>query len=128
MEVTAVRWWLIRSLAAAFMIGEATCVVTAIAERSAARWRTRAAGEREAEGVHAAEPNEAPQKPVVAQRLFASPDEAIKALQAATEAKDKAALREIFGPEFHELSTGDEVQDANNAQKFATPWRRAAIL
>jgi hypothetical protein len=52
--------------------------------------------------------------------LFASPDEAIKALQAAAEAKDKAALREIFGPEFHELSTGDEVQDANNAQRFAT--------
>jgi L-serine deaminase len=50
--------------------------------------------------LHAAEPGEAQQKPVVAQRLFASPDEAVKALQAATEAKDKAALREIFGPEF----------------------------
>jgi ABC-type nitrate/sulfonate/bicarbonate transport system substrate-binding protein len=59
--------------------------------------------------------------PVVAQRLFASPDEAIKALQAAAEAKDNAALREIFGPEFdRNLSTGDEVQDANNAQRFAT--------
>jgi hypothetical protein len=61
----------------------------------------------------------ADQKPVVAQRLFASPDEAIKALQAATGAKDNAALREIFGPEFRELLTGDEVQDANNAQRFA---------
>ena len=61
----------------------------------------------------------APPKPAVAQRLFASPEEAIKALQAATAAKDKAALREIFGPEFHELLTGDEVQDANNAQRFA---------
>ena len=69
--------------------------------------------------LHAAEPQEAPQKPVVAQRLFASPDEAVKALQAATEAKDKAALREIFGPEFDGLVTGDEVQDANNAQRFA---------
>lgn len=67
--------------------------------------------------LHAAEPNEA--QPVVAQRLFASPDDAIKALQAATEAKDKAALREIFGPEVQELLTGDEVQDANNAQRFA---------
>ena len=53
------------------------------------------------------------------QRLFASPDDAVKALQAATAAKDTAALREIFGPEFQELSTGDKVQDANNAQKFA---------
>src|ERR1017187_7195998 len=61
----------------------------------------------------------ADRKPVVAQRLFASPDEAIKALQAATEAKGNAALCEIFGPEFKELLTGDEVQDANNAQRFA---------
>jgi len=68
----------------------------------------------------AAEPNGAPQKPVVAQRLFASPDDAVKALQAAAEAKDKAALLDIFGPEYQELATGDEVQDANNAQKFAT--------
>jgi hypothetical protein len=70
--------------------------------------------------LQAAEQNEAQLNPVVAQRLFASPDEAVKALQAAAEAKDKAALREIFGPEFQELSTGDEVQDANNAHRFAT--------
>ena len=69
--------------------------------------------------LQAAEPKEAPPKPAVAQRLFASPEEAVKALQAAAEAKDKAALREIFGPQFDGLVTGDEVQDANNAQKFA---------
>jgi hypothetical protein len=68
----------------------------------------------------AAEPKEAPQKPAVAQRLFASPDEAVKALLAAAAAKDKAALREMFGPEFDELITGDKVQDANNAQRFAS--------
>ena len=70
--------------------------------------------------LHAAEPIETPQKPVVAQRLFPSSAEAIKALQAAAEAKDKAALREIFGPEFVKVITGDKVQDANNAQAFAT--------
>jgi hypothetical protein len=70
--------------------------------------------------LHAAEPNNAQQTPVVVQRLFASPDEAIKALQAATAAKDKAALNEIFGPEVQDLLTGDEVQDANNAERFAT--------
>jgi hypothetical protein len=70
--------------------------------------------------LHGAEQKEAPQKPVVPQRLFASPDEAAKALQVAAEAKDKAALREIFGPEFDHIITGDEVQDANNAQRFAT--------
>jgi hypothetical protein len=70
--------------------------------------------------LHGAEPKEATQKPGVAQRLFATPDEAAKALQAAAAAKDRAALREIFGPEFDHLITGDEVQDANNAQRFAT--------
>ena len=57
---------------------------------------------------------------MVTQRSFASPDEAVKVLQAATEAKDKAALYEIFGTEFRELLTGDEVQDTNNAKGFAT--------
>src|ERR1039458_1914387 len=70
--------------------------------------------------LHAAEQKEAPQKSAVAQRLFASPDEAVKALLAAAESKDRAALREIFGPEVDELLTGDKVQDANNAQRFAT--------
>jgi hypothetical protein len=68
----------------------------------------------------AAEPIEAQQKPLTAQRSFASPEEAVKALQAATEAKDNAALLDIFGPEFSELLTGDQVQDANNARRFAT--------
>jgi hypothetical protein len=70
--------------------------------------------------LRAAEPKEAPQQPAVAQRLFASPDEAAKALQAAADSKDNAALRAIFGPEFDRLVTGDKVQDANNAQRFAT--------
>ena len=64
--------------------------------------------------LHAAE-----QEPVVAQQSFASPDEAVKALQSAAEAKDASALQKIFSPEFHQLLTGDKVQDANNAQRFA---------
>jgi hypothetical protein len=78
--------------------------------------------------LHAAGPNVTQQQPLVAQRLFASPDEAVKALQAATEAKDKAALNEIFGPQVQELLTGDEVQDANNAQKFATVMAQGYTL
>ena len=66
--------------------------------------------------LYAAEPEATP---AVAERLFTSPEEAIKALQTATEAKDVAALQEIFGPEFQELQTGDKVQDANNAKRFA---------
>ena len=50
---------------------------------------------------------------------FTSPAEAVTALQSAVAAKDQAALGEIFGPVFRELLTGDAVQDANNAQRFA---------
>jgi hypothetical protein len=69
--------------------------------------------------VHAAE-GEPQVTSAVTERLFASPDEAVKALRAAVEANDKTALAEIFGPETHGLLTGDEVQDANNAKRFAS--------
>jgi Protein of unknown function (DUF2950) len=69
--------------------------------------------------LHAAEQPEAPLKPLVKERSFASPDEAVKALQAATESQDKVAMHEIFGPEVMKLMTGDEVQDANNRKRFA---------
>ena len=55
----------------------------------------------------------------VSKETFTSPDEAIKTLQTAAAAKDLAALTALFGPEFRDLSTGDAVQDANHAQKFA---------
>jgi hypothetical protein len=77
-------------------------------------------------GLHAAEQKEG--KPAAAQRLFASPDEAEKALQTATAAKDKAALQLIFGAEVRELLTGDDVQDANNAQAFATAMAQGCNL
>ena len=69
--------------------------------------------------LHAAEQKAAPPTPAVAQRLFASPEDAVKALQAAAETKDHAAMREVFGSEFDQLVTGDKVQDADNAQQFA---------
>jgi hypothetical protein len=63
----------------------------------------------------------------VPQQTFASPDDAVKALQAAVQAKDKAALLEIFGPIYQELSTGDAVQDADNAQKFAVIMAESCV-
>jgi Protein of unknown function (DUF2950) len=61
----------------------------------------------------------------VDQKLFASPDDAVRALRAAAEARDKAALVGIFGPQYLELATGDKVQDANNAAKFASAMAEA---
>ena len=75
-----------------------------------------------------AAPKDAAAKSVVTQRRFDSPDEAVKALQAASAAKNKPALREIFGPEFDTLLTGDEVQDANNTQRFATALAQSCKL
>jgi len=50
---------------------------------------------------------------------FTTSGDAIKALQSAVALDDQTALRELFGPEFNELMTGDKVQDANNAKRFA---------
>ena len=61
------------------------------------------------------------------ERLFASPDEAIKALQTAVQARDKAALLDIFGPQYSEVSTGDGVQDSNNAAKFAAVMAEGCV-
>ncbi len=54
-----------------------------------------------------------------AQQSFPTSEAAIAALQTAVAASDRAALTKLFGPEFHELMTGDKVQDANNLKKFA---------
>ena len=78
--------------------------------------------------LHAGDQKKAQQEPAVAPRLFASPDEAVKALQAAVAANDKAALREIYGSEIDELLTGDEVQDANNAKRFAAVMAQGCKL
>ena len=59
-------------------------------------------------------------KPAEKQRLFDSPEAASKALVEATKARDHTALHEIFGPEGHELVTGDKVLDAAAFEKFCT--------
>jgi hypothetical protein len=69
--------------------------------------------------LSAAGQNETQQNPAMAQRSFDSSQEAVKALQAAAQTQDKMALHEIFGPDFDQLLTGDEAQDARNGQKFA---------
>jgi hypothetical protein len=59
--------------------------------------------------------------PTEAQRTFATPQEAAKALLAAAQADDVGALNKIFGRGADEiLKSGDAVEDRNNAAKFVT--------
>ena len=78
--------------------------------------------------LRAAQADEAVQQSEIVQRSFASPDEAVKALQVAAETKDKEAVKAIFGPEVKGLLTGDDVQDANNSQKFAAVMAQGYTL
>jgi hypothetical protein len=54
-----------------------------------------------------------------AQRQFATPSDAVKALLIATQPHDKDALRAIFGPDSQDLVSGDKVEDANAYDAFA---------
>src|SRR5580658_4387280 len=62
------------------------------------------------------------------QQMFASPDDAVKALRSAVEANDRTALAQIFGPQFQSLQTGDKVQDAKNARHFASAMEESCQL
>src|ERR1044072_8469293 len=46
--------------------------------------------------------------------LFASPEEATRALVTASQAKDQSSLARIFGPRIKDLLSGDTVSDAND--------------
>ena len=52
-------------------------------------------------------------------RRFASPDEAVAALVAATKANDRAAVDALFGPEVKDLLSGDPRQDSIEFAAFA---------
>jgi hypothetical protein len=54
-----------------------------------------------------------------AQRRFDSPEDAVKALAAATKSGDRAAVDAIFGPDVKDLLSGDAKQDAIEFASFA---------
>jgi hypothetical protein len=66
-----------------------------------------------------ATPTAAATAAAVPQRQFSTPEEAVKTLLAATKDHDRTALREIFGPQGHELVSGDRVADRNEFATFA---------
>ena len=53
------------------------------------------------------------------QRLFTSPEDAVKALTEAVQAKDETAIDQIFGPSGKDLRSGDKVQDAAEYDELA---------
>jgi hypothetical protein len=63
-----------------------------------------------------------------AQKLFASPEEALRALVSAAQAKDKSALEAIFGPDHQKLESGDPVEDNNDLERFAANLGESAKL
>jgi hypothetical protein len=62
------------------------------------------------------------------QRSFDSPEEAVKALAAATKSGDRAAVDAIFGPEVKDLLSGDPKQDAIEFASFARSIGRYSHL
>jgi len=58
-------------------------------------------------------------RPAAAQWSFATPEEALKALQTAGMSRDRAAMDKLFGAEYRDLLTGDTVQDSQHEQHFA---------
>jgi Protein of unknown function (DUF2950) len=58
------------------------------------------------------------------QKTFVSPEAASKALFAAAQADDQAAMLEIFGPFGNEItSTGDALEDADSRDHFVAKYR-----
>ena len=53
------------------------------------------------------------------QKLFSSPEDALKGLVDAVKAKDKAALDQIFGPSAKDLRSSDDVQAAAEFEEFS---------
>jgi hypothetical protein len=76
----------------------------------------------------AAAPQAAPQKTAPKQTLFATPEDAMRALAAAAKAEDQAALTAIFGPDRERLLSGDPIEDNRALEHFAAELDKSARL
>jgi Protein of unknown function (DUF2950) len=59
---------------------------------------------------------------------FSSADDALQSLASAAKNKDRAALTKIFGSDYDKLLTGDEVEDNNDLDEFASAVGESAQL
>jgi hypothetical protein len=62
------------------------------------------------------------------QSTFATPEEAVKALVATSTSKDRTALEKLFGADYNQLLSGDDVEDAKDLDEFATAVGESAQL
>jgi hypothetical protein len=62
------------------------------------------------------------------QANFASPDEALQALVAAAKDKNRTALAKLFGPDYDQLLSGDEVEDNKDLAEFGNAVQEYAQL
>ena len=62
------------------------------------------------------------------QSTFSSADDALQSLLSAAKNKDRAALAKIFGSDYDKLLTGDEVEDNNDLDAFASAAGESAQL
>jgi len=83
-----------------------------------------------AAGLFAAAPAAQAQSAVSAsaQATYASPDEALQSLVAAAKDKDRAALAKLFGPDYDQLLSGDDVEDNKDLAEFAGAVQESAQL
>src|SRR5580704_1214641 len=63
-----------------------------------------------------------------AQASFATPEEALQALVAAAKDKDRAALAKLFGADYDQLLSGDDVEDNKDLAEFADAVQESAQL
>jgi hypothetical protein len=62
------------------------------------------------------------------QSTFASADDALQALVSAGKAKDRTALAKFYGPDYDQLLSGDDIEDAKDLDDFATALGESAQL
>jgi len=62
------------------------------------------------------------------QETFSSPEDAMHALVQAVSAKDHAALRKLFGPQYDDLLSGDPVEDEKDLADFDAALQQSVQL
>jgi hypothetical protein len=62
------------------------------------------------------------------EQTFSTPEQAKQALIDAVQAKDRAALAKLFGPDYDQLLSGDRVEDQNDLNNFAATIQQSNHL